>query len=151
MVQDLSARTRAPLESEARMYNPDLPKIPRLTTRYFPEQREIETLVNSIVSDQGFAMQFFRDLSVYGLREALIYLAETYPPENNPDPYVKLVEIGKAKLLELSSKKCARTACENTHNIVCRHTQSGQLYCPSCARRINEANPEHPGLVTLPM
>lgn len=46
-----------------------------------------------------------------------------------------------------SRTKCARTACSATRNVVCRHTHSGALYCPRCARKINEHNP---GLVTMP-
>jgi late competence protein required for DNA uptake (superfamily II DNA/RNA helicase) len=43
--------------------------------------------------------------------------------------------------------KCHRTACESNHNVVCRHTQTGSLYCPSCARIINSHNP---GLIDWP-
>ena len=45
--------------------------------------------------------------------------------------------------------KCARTACMSM-NAVCQHTQTGRLYCPRCARRINEANPQVPNLITFP-
>jgi hypothetical protein len=36
--------------------------------------------------------------------------------------------------------KCRRTACkvELTEKNACRHTDTGDLYCPRCARRINE-------------
>jgi hypothetical protein len=37
--------------------------------------------------------------------------------------------------------KCRRTACDATHNIICRHTQTGDLYCPACARAINDFTP----------
>jgi hypothetical protein len=43
--------------------------------------------------------------------------------------------------------KCRRTACDSTHNIICRHTQTGDLYCPRCARAINDYTP---GLVDWP-
>jgi hypothetical protein len=46
--------------------------------------------------------------------------------------------------------KCARTACNRTRDIVCRHTQTGRMYCVTCARAINDNNPEHPGLVEIP-
>jgi hypothetical protein len=45
--------------------------------------------------------------------------------------------------------KCARTACEST-NAVCRHTHDNRMYCPSCAHKINEHNPQDPPLVELP-
>lgn len=38
--------------------------------------------------------------------------------------------------------KCARTACNNTRNIVCRHRFDGRMYCPSCAKKINETAPD---------
>lgn len=38
--------------------------------------------------------------------------------------------------------KCARTACDATRHVVCRHTQTGRMYCPSCARHINEYTPD---------
>lgn len=43
--------------------------------------------------------------------------------------------------------KCRRTACDSIHNIICRHTQTGDLYCPACARAINDFTP---GLVEWP-
>ena len=43
--------------------------------------------------------------------------------------------------------KCHRAACPRTRDVACRHTQTGHLYCPSCARAINEHNP---GLVEFP-
>jgi hypothetical protein len=36
--------------------------------------------------------------------------------------------------------KCARTACKN-EKACCWHSQSWELYCVRCARRINEFNP----------
>ena len=45
--------------------------------------------------------------------------------------------------------KCARRAC-NSENAVCRHTQTGRLYCPRCARKINEAVVRATPLVTFP-
>jgi late competence protein required for DNA uptake (superfamily II DNA/RNA helicase) len=45
--------------------------------------------------------------------------------------------------------KCYRTACNNPHDN-CRHTQMGTLYCEACAMLINRANPEVPGLVSIP-
>lgn len=42
--------------------------------------------------------------------------------------------------------KCARTACNN-QDAICRHTQTGRMYCSSCARKINKFNP---GLVEMP-
>lgn len=35
--------------------------------------------------------------------------------------------------------KCNRTVCTRTG--IFRHSQNGQLYCPRCARKINEDNP----------
>ncbi len=43
--------------------------------------------------------------------------------------------------------KCARIACDNTINVLCKHTQSGRFYCPKCARKINDHSP---GLVEWP-
>lgn len=43
--------------------------------------------------------------------------------------------------------KCARSACES-QNACCRHTENSNLYCPRCARGINETNP---GLVLFPI
>lgn len=43
--------------------------------------------------------------------------------------------------------KCRRTACQSD-NAVCRHSQTGDMYCPRCARKINEHNP---GLVAWPV
>jgi len=40
-----------------------------------------------------------------------------------------------------SSVKCARRACPNTANVVFRHRQTGDRYCPRCAKRINEGTP----------
>lgn len=34
--------------------------------------------------------------------------------------------------------KCFRGACERTDYVVCKHRDNGQLYCPKCARTINE-------------
>jgi len=45
--------------------------------------------------------------------------------------------------------KCKRTVCQNEHDN-CEHTQTGYLYCESCAVLINRNNPEVPGLVTIP-
>lgn len=45
--------------------------------------------------------------------------------------------------------KCARTVC-NRMNAVCRHRLDGRMYCPSCARKINEHNPADPPLVEFP-
>ncbi len=39
--------------------------------------------------------------------------------------------------MEKSNIKCARTACPSL-NAVCEHTHDGRLYCPRCARMINE-------------
>lgn len=47
------------------------------------------------------------------------------------------------------SGRCAREACGNAHD-GCKHSHSALLYCVVCARRINEANPEVPGLVQIP-
>ncbi len=46
----------------------------------------------------------------------------------------------------MSPLKCARTACYNM-NAMCRHKDTGHLYCPKCARKINEIAP---GLVEFP-
>jgi hypothetical protein len=48
---------------------------------------------------------------------------------------------------DASATKCARTACKSTRNVRCRHTQTGRLYCPRCARAINDHNP---GFVEFP-
>jgi len=45
--------------------------------------------------------------------------------------------------------RCARQACGMSHD-GCKHQHTELLYCISCARRINEANPETPGLVLIP-
>ncbi len=45
--------------------------------------------------------------------------------------------------------RCAREACGQSHDD-CAHTGTKLLYCLSCARKINEANPEVPGLVAIP-
>jgi hypothetical protein len=45
----------------------------------------------------------------------------------------------------IDSPKCNRTACD-AHGC-CVHTENGKLYCPRCARKINECNP---GLVAFP-
>lgn len=34
--------------------------------------------------------------------------------------------------------KCRRTACQSD-SATCRHTQTGEMYCETCARRINRA------------
>jgi len=36
--------------------------------------------------------------------------------------------------------KCRRTACDRmvTEKNACRHSDSGEYYCPRCARNINE-------------
>ncbi len=44
--------------------------------------------------------------------------------------------------------KCRVSSCGSTLNVVCRHTLTGQFYCPRCARNINEHN--YPGLVVFP-
>lgn len=43
--------------------------------------------------------------------------------------------------------KCHRGACDSD-NAVCLHSDNGHLYCPSCARKINETAP---GLVRFPI
>lgn len=45
--------------------------------------------------------------------------------------------------------KCYRTACTNPHDN-CKHKQNQQLYCESCAIRINRANPEVKNLIVIP-
>jgi hypothetical protein len=42
--------------------------------------------------------------------------------------------------------KCRRKVC-NSHNAICRHTQTNEMYCPKCAKKINQFNP---GLVEFP-
>lgn len=46
-----------------------------------------------------------------------------------------------------SKLKCRRTVCENL-DPVCRHTQTGEMYCVSCARKINNFSPD---LVEIPI
>jgi late competence protein required for DNA uptake (superfamily II DNA/RNA helicase) len=48
--------------------------------------------------------------------------------------------------------KCRRTACNN-QNADCKHTQTGEMYCRSCALKINMYNPLPDGkkLVELPV
>lgn len=41
----------------------------------------------------------------------------------------------------MTPDKCARRACSNTANVIFRHRQTGERYCPRCARKINEGNP----------
>jgi hypothetical protein len=36
--------------------------------------RELEMLVDGCLMDQGYAIQFWRDMDLYGLREAILYL-----------------------------------------------------------------------------
>lgn len=38
--------------------------------------RELEMLVDACVNDQGHVIQFWRDMSTYGLHEAILYLAQ---------------------------------------------------------------------------
>jgi hypothetical protein len=58
----------------------------------------------------------------------------------------KLAERPPVKVEEAKDKKCARTACDR-RRAVCKHTQTGKMYCVPCARAINEHNP---GLVIIP-
>lgn len=37
--------------------------------------------------------------------------------------------------------KCYRTACNNDAHPLLVHSQNGHRYCPKCARKINESNP----------
>lgn len=41
--------------------------------------RELEMLVDSCFRDQGYVIQFWRDMDTYGLHEAILYL------QNNPN------------------------------------------------------------------
>jgi hypothetical protein len=43
--------------------------------------------------------------------------------------------------------KCFRTTCA-VQVATCKHSQTGEMYCPRCAHRINEHNP---GLVLFPL
>lgn len=45
-----------------------------------------------------------------------------------------------------SPNKCFRNAC-SSRNAVCRHSQTGHMYCPACRLAINANNPGHPNLV----
>lgn len=44
---------------------------------------------------------------------------------------------------------CKRRACQADY-AVCVHSQTGDVYCVKCARKINEGNPEVPNLVRIP-
>ncbi len=45
--------------------------------------------------------------------------------------------------------KCHRTACKSTINIIYKHKQTGDMYCPQCARKINDANPLRDGSLLI--
>ncbi len=55
-------------------------------------------------------------------------------------------EINRIAVPGMQTVKCRVTRCQNTHEGF-RHTQTGELYCKSCAAKINRANPEVPGLI----
>lgn len=40
----------------------------------------------------------------------------------------------------VTDTECSVTVCKRT-NACCRHRQTGDVYCPRCARKINDANP----------
>lgn len=60
--------------------------------------------------------------------------------------------VDNGDVVEAAYGKCKRTACENK-NACCRHRMTGDLYCPQCARLINENNPLWHGarLVAFPV
>lgn len=50
--------------------------------------RELEMLIDSICYDQGMVIQFFRDLKLYGIREAMAYLRQNF--DTNPAKWPEL-------------------------------------------------------------
>lgn len=56
------------------------------------------------------------------------------------DYFRKLPEVIIHSIVPLA-ERCSRTACGGGKAIF-RHSQTGKLYCPPCARRINEAHPD---------
>lgn len=73
----------------------------------------------------------------------------------------RLLDEANRRLAALASpaedamRTCARTGCQSTQ-AVCRHTQTGAMYCVKCARAINDyhrsirINKDEPNLVELP-
>lgn len=57
-------------------------------------------------------------------------------------PFVRVCEV---RVVEVP--KCNRTACDRSASLFLRHNDNGKLYCPRCARLINETNP---GLIPWP-
>lgn len=76
----------------------------RYFTHLIPSDRirELEMAVDACVVDQGYAMQFFTDLQIYGLREAVTYLTNTTPP-SKAEELSKVCELRDAIIAQIEN------------------------------------------------